>query len=69
MRFTIKRTGFGRPAYLNNNGWFNVYDIKSARVFETKEDAEWRLELEKSDPVYDKPYMEDVTFEIVEMTA
>ncbi len=68
MKYVIKRTGYTtKPAYLTGNGWFDTYDIKNARSFGTKEDAEHYLESEKDDPKYDKPYMEGVTFEIVEI--
>ena len=50
--------------YLQDNGFWGKKE--TARVFDTKEDAEDRIELEKADPVYDKEFMGECSFWIEE---
>jgi hypothetical protein len=50
--------------YLQDNGAWGKKE--TARVFDTKEDAEDMIELEKEDPVYDKGFTGECSFWIEE---
>ena len=45
----------------------NTYNKAEARIFDSIEDAEEILDMEKSDPKYDKPMFAGCRFEIVEI--
>ena len=49
--------------YLQEDGTFGA--METARRFETEEDAQDRIDLEKDDPKYDKTYMGECRFEVV----
>lgn len=69
MSYIIVRTeifdGDVRIGVLDKLGTF--YNQAEVRKFESREDAEDRIEDEKCDPVYDKPFMGECTFEVKEV--
>lgn len=69
MEYIIKRTetyeGKDMVTYMQESGFFG--DKDTARRFADREDAEDVIELEMSDPVYDKSFMGKVRFEIEEV--
>ena len=71
MKYIIKRNERFESetiiAYLQESGhWGNK---GTARVFTDMEKAEDYIDVEKCDPIYDKPFMGDCTFEIEEIGA
>lgn len=71
MKYIIKRNERFESetiiAYLQESGhWGNK---GTARVFTDSEKAEDYIDVEKCDPIYDKPFMGECTFEIEEIGA
>lgn len=66
MKYMIKRTenfeGNIHIKYMQESGFFG--NKETARLFDTQEDAEWMIEVEQSDTVYDKAFMGECTFEV-----
>ena len=67
MKYTVKRVekleGTTTIEYLNKNGFLDK--ANPIRFFDSPEDASEYIDLEKSDPKYDKSYMGVCTFEVV----
>ena len=71
MKYLIKRTEVFEDdaiiGYLQESGhWGNK---GTARVFTDMEKAVDYIDVEKCDPIYDKPFMGECTFEIEEIGA
>lgn len=56
--------GTEMTTYMQENGFFGRKE--TARIFNDREDAEELIDMEKSDPMYDKGIMGECTFEIEE---
>ena len=71
MKYLVKRTElFADTAivkYLQESGFWGRKG--TARIFEDREKAEDYIENEKCDPIYDKVFMGEFTFEIEEIGA
>ena len=69
MSYIIVRTevfdGEVTERAMNVNGFFN--NCAKVMEFALREDAEEWMETEKCDPVYDKPFMGECTFEVKEV--
>lgn len=63
----IKRTEFfdgtESVAYLQDDGSWGKKE--TAKIYYSREEAEDRIDLEESDPVYDKPWMGKCEFDVV----
>lgn len=71
MKYLVKRTevfgGHTTTTYLQESGFWGKKG--TARIFEDREKAEDYIENEKCDPIYDKVFMGEFTFEIEEIGA
>ena len=71
MKYLIKRTevfeGDAIIGYLQESGVFG--NKRTARVFADREKAEDYIDTERCDPIYDKAFMGECTFEIEEIDA
>lgn len=71
MKYLVKRTevfeGNTAATYLQESGFWGKKG--TARIFEDREKAEDYIENEKCDPIYDKVFMGEFTFEIEEIGA
>ena len=71
MKYLIKRTevfeGDAIIGYLQESGTFG--NKRTARVFADREKAEDYIDTERCDPIYDKEFMGECTFEIEEIDA
>ena len=71
MKYLVKRTEvFENEAiigYLQESGTFG--NKRTARVFADREKADDYIDTERCDPIYDKAFMGECTFEIEEIDA